>query len=886
MQDKYYQLTLNDVYKRLNTSARGLALPEVQARLQRYGANVLPKAVHISMLRLFFKQFLNPLIYVLLFAAAMSLVIGEYTDAVFIFVVLLANAIIGLVQEFSAQRSAASLDMLVTHLAHVIREGETYEINAEQLVPGDIVLLESGDMVPADCRLINQQELRVDESLLSGESLPVKKNPDSQLEAELLIQEQDNMVFSGTLVVNGRATAVVTATAIDTELGEIAQQVLQREKVTPPLLIRMERFTWRLTWVMGVMTVIIAAVVLYQGMPWLDVLLLSAALAVAAIPEGLPVAITIALAVSIRRMAKRRVIARNLVAVEALGSCTYIATDKTGTLTRNEISVEYVALPAQANIKLPSVGLIDNTQRVNFRQQIPAEQAALIDQLSVATALANEAFVGHRDGSWTHHGDSMDVALLVMALNLGFNRSDLLQQWQPVSLIPFESARRYSASLHRKDQHYHVFTKGAVESIIDMCSTMATGQGIKPVDKTEILHQAQQLAEQGYRVLAVASAEIEPIYKDQLHENDCQQLCFLGLTGMIDPLRSESKAAVEDCHRAGIEVAMLTGDHPSTAFAIAKQLGLAQTEDEIISSHELRKAAQQHHKLEHKHVYARLEPTQKLDIVSALQNSGHFVAMTGDGANDAPALRAAHVGIAMGKSGTAVARETADIIIADDNFSSIVAGIEEGRIAYSNVRKVVHLLVSTGAGEIVLFFLSVLFAMPIPITAVQLLWLNLVTNGLQHIALAFEPGEGNELNKPPRNPDEAILNRTMIERILLAAVVMGTVAFATFYYLLSTGYSLDAARNGTLLLMVLFENTHVFNSRSETRSVFTQSLLKNKFILFSVIGAHILHIAAMYMPGLNSVLKISPISLQQWFAYLLTALSLLLASEIYKWLRR
>lgn len=879
----YFTQEIEQVLASLKTSQQGLDDDEVNLRLNRHGQNVLPQASHISIFQIFFRQFFDPLIYVLLFAAFISLLIKEYTDASFIFFVLIVNAVIGFVQEFSAQRSAASLHLLVTNIARVIRSGDTSEVDAKYLVPGDIVLLESGEMVPADLRLINQQELRIDESLLSGESLPVEKDASALLDKTSLMQERVNTCFSGTLVISGRAMGVVTATGVHSELGKIAKDVLQRDKTKPPLLIRMEKFTWRLTIIMALITLIIAAIVLYQGMPLIDVFLLSVALAVSTIPEGLPVAITIALAISTRRMAKRHVIARNLVAVEALGSCTYIATDKTGTLTRNEISVDNIVLVDEEPLTVPGHDILAAAQQQDYRNHFPQSHQTLIDELTIAMVLANEGFIGHQKDGWTHHGDSMDVALLIMGHNLGFTRSALLQQWSPVSLIAFESARRYSATLHTKENNYFVFAKGAFESIIDMCSEMNTLDGVKDIDKETLLTQAHQLAKQGYRVLAAASAKITPKDNNKLNESDLRELTFLGLTGMIDPLRDESKASVEACQQAGITVAMLTGDHQETAYAIARQLGLVNSPEQVITSHELLNITnKQRSALDDKLVYARLEPHQKLDIVTHLQSSGHFVAMTGDGANDAPALRAAHVGVAMGKTGSAVARETADIILTDDNFASLIAGIEEGRVAYNNVRKVIHLLISTGAAEITLFLLSLLFGLPIPLTTIQLLWLNLVTNGIQDVALAFEPAEGNELTQPPRKPDEAIFNRVMIERVLLSAMVIGVVAFANFYYLLSSGLSVEAARNGTLLLMVLFENIHAINSRSETKSVFQHNLLHNKLLIFSVIAAQTLHVIVMHQPIVAEVLSVQPVSALEWGQYLFISLNLLVVSEIYK----
>jgi Ca2+-transporting ATPase len=880
--------TAQQVIEQLETSTAGLTLEEAERRREQYGPNRLPPPVHVSLGRIILHQFLDPLIYVLVFAAFLSFIIGELADAAFIFVVLLVNAAIGAIQESQAQRSAASLQDLVTRNARVQRDGEAYEINAEQLVPGDMVLLESGDKVPADMRLVNSQDLDIDESLLSGESLPVTKQADVVLDEVCVAADRINMAFSGTLVAHGRAVGVVTATALGTQLGQIASDVLQRQRVKPPLLQRMERFSFRLTVIMCVVIGLLGVGTFIQGMPLVDVFLMAVALAVAAIPEGLPVAMTVALAISIRRMARRNVIARRLVTVEALGSCTCIATDKTGTLTRNQISVEQVALPGRESFVLPLTRLVETEERQGYLEQIAASELPGLQRLARAMVLTNEGFLGHRNGEWVRHGDSIDTALLVFGHNLGFVRQQLLQDYPPHTSLPYESAARYSAALHDSVDGQQVFVKGAVETLLPMCSRMVTAAGSVDIDPQAILAQANALAAQGYRVLAAASGAHsgEP---NTLVATDLQNLTFLGVVGMIDPLREESVKAIEACHSAGIEVAMLTGDHPVTAYAIAEQLGLAHSRDEVVTSQELLDSMEQPHQhddlIRSTRVFARLEPHQKLDIVSSLQQQGHFVAVTGDGANDAPALRAAHVGVAMGKGGTDIARETADIILIDDNFASIVAGIEEGRIAYSNVRKVIHLLLSTGAGEIVLFLLSLFAGLPIPLTAVQLLWLNLVTNGLQDVALAFEPGEGHELKQPPRAPGEAIFNRVMIERVLMSAMVIGIVAFATFSSLLAQGASIEEARNITLLVMVLFENVHIFNSRSETQSAFVHNPLRNPFLLICIVGAHLLHLTAMFVPGLNSVLEIAPISLLEWSNCLLLALTLLVASELYKWLR-
>ena len=472
-----------------------------------------------------------------------------------------------------------------------------------------------------------------------------------------------------------------------------------------------------------------------------------------------------------------------------------------------------------------------------------------------------------------------------MAHKANIIQADVASDFPELATIPFESERLFSASLNEHQGKPQAFVKGALERLLPMCSKMAAPGQDGDLDREYLEARAQQMASDGYRVIALASGDIQLGPDDVFSEEHLHDLTLLGLVGMIDPLRPEAKPAIANCRHAGIEVAMVTGDHPATAFAIAHILGLAQKREEIVTGTELRHATDQpefDRLTRHAHVFARVEPQQKLDIVQSLQRHGHFVAVSGDGANDAPALRTAQVGIAMGKSGTDVARETAELIITDDNFNSVVAGVEEGRIAYANVRKVIFLLISTGAAEIVLFTLALLTGLPLPLLAVQLLWLNLVTNGIQDVALAFEPGEGDELQRPPRSPRESIFNRLMIERVVVSALLIGIVAFVLFQFLLQQGYSIDEARNGTLLLMVLFENIHVFNSRSETRSVFRHNPLRNPILLFGTAAAQLVHIGAMYTPWISDVLRIQPVSLHSWLQLLCLALTVLVVMELHK----
>jgi Ca2+-transporting ATPase len=878
-----------EVLASLHSSPNGLGHAEAAARLQRYGRNALPAAEPPGIVIVFLHQFTSPLIYVLLAAALVSLAIREWSDAGFICAVLLLNAIIGTAQEYSAQRAATALQQLVTTRSRVLREGDADELDAEELVPGDIVLLESGERVPADIRLLASHDLEVDESLLTGESSPVFKRADELLQADSPPGDRFNMAFAGTLVNRGRARGVVTGTALHTELGRIAAAVLGKPPARAPLLIRMEKFTRRVAILIGAAAVLMASVALTQGMPLDEIFLLAVALAVSAIPEGLPVALTVALAISMRRMARRHVIVRRLLAVEALGSCTYIATDKTGTLTVNQLTARLLVFPGQVPWQITGDSLAPEGSILTPRGTPLPEEEILLSWLCQAAVLANEGFLGRREHGWVHHGDAVDVALLVMAHKAGITRTEAGNAMPEIATIPFESERLFAASLNAKDGEQHAFAKGALERLLPMCSSMAAPGGPVALDRSVLESQAEALASQGYRVMALAAGAIELGPQEVFSEEHLRLLTLIGLVGLIDPLRPEAKAAVTACRAAGIRVAMLTGDHPATAYAIASELELVKDLAEVVTGPQLKQAADtasMDRLTAQAHVFARVEPQQKLDIVQSLQRSGHYVAVSGDGANDAPALRAAQVGVAMGKSGTDVARETADLIITDDNFASIVAGVEEGRIAYANVRKVIFLLISTGAAELVLFTLALLAGLPLPLLAVQLLWLNLVTNGIQDVALAFEPGEGDELRCSPRPPRESIFNRIMIERVVLAALVIGIVAFMLFQWLLKRGFSLDEARNGTLMLMVLFENIHVFNSRSESLSIFRHNPLRNPLLLFGTIAAQLVHIAAMYTPWISDVLQIKPISPQQWIELLGLALIVLVVMELHKVLIR
>lgn len=872
-----------------NSSVHGLSHKEAEARLEQYGPNRLPQAKVPGLAIVFFRQFINPLIYVLIAAAVLSILIDEWSDAGFISLVLLINAVIGTAQEHSAQRAATALQEMASTRCRVLREGDSDEIDAEALVLGDIVMLESGDKIPADIRLLSSQDLEVDESLLTGESQVVLKDADVLLAADIALGDRINMLFTGTLIGRGRARGVVVTTALDTELGSIAADVLFKPAPKVPLQVRMDKFTNWVAAFVGIAAVIMFIVAAMRGLPMGEMFLLAVALAVSVIPEGLPVALTVALAIGMRRMAKRDVIVRRLFAVEALGSCTFVATDKTGTLTVNQLTARCIAFPNQEVWEVSGEGVVPDGRITTPRGTLSAEETVLLDRLCRIAVLTNEGFLSHSDSAWAHHGDAVDVAFLVMAHKAGVIKAEIANTYPEIANIPYESERQFSASLNQMDGKSSVFVKGALERLLPMCSNMAMLEHDEAIEPARIEQQALMLASNGYRVLAFATGEVELDPNVDFIEGHLQGLTLIGLVGIIDPLRTEAKSAVAACRRAGIEVAMITGDHPATAFAIAEQLDMVEDVGQLVTGPELKLAQDDGilDKLTNKaRVFARVGPHQKLDIIQSLQRNGHFVAVSGDGANDAPALRAAEVGVAMGLSGVDVARETADLIITDDNFESIVDGIEEGRVAYANVRKVIFLLISTGAAELVLFTLALLTGLPLPLMAVQLLWLNLVTNGIQHVALAAEPGEGDELSYSPRPPREPIFNRLMVERVIISALLIGTVAFIVFQWLIARGFNLDEARNGTLLLMVLFENVHVFNCRSEVRSVFNHNLLRNPILLMGTTIAQLIHIAAMYTPWISDVLHIQPVSLQHWLELLGFALSVLVVMELHKWIRR
>ncbi|MFA5420985.1 MAG: HAD-IC family P-type ATPase [Patescibacteria group bacterium] len=895
----WHLLDIKDVFKELKSSENGLNSNEVFDRQKEFGLNKLPSKKAPNVFIIFLRQFLNPLIYILIIAGAISIFISikddshGFSDAIFIFGAIFFNSIVGAWQENKAEKSAAALQNFLKIKARVKRHGVEKTIDAEDLVIGDVVFLESGDKVPADLRLFNSKNLRVDEAFLTGESEAVEKNIE-KLKKETSINKRLNMVFAGASVTSGRAWGVVVEIGLNTEVGQIADIISSSQKTKPPLIIRMESFTKKISIAILFLCLVLAFIAISKGMIPQEVFFLVVALAVSSIPEGLPVALTIALSVATVRMSKRNVVVRKLTAVEGLGSCTMIASDKTGTLTVNQQTAKLIYLSSGKKIEISGEGY-NGVGSFTEVEKLDKNDEEVKLELIKNSVLTNEAKLWRSKKVWHNHGDAMDVAFLAMAYKGGFLIDDINNSVEHILDVPYESEKRYSAKIYKdkKSDQIKIAVKGSVARVLDFCSKIGTIDNPLEIDKNKIKKEGEFLASQGYRVLAVAYGIInsQDFNIDKFSDKKIKDLNFLSLVCFIDPLRKDSKDAVEKCKKAGIKVVMITGDHPATALFIAKELGIAYSDKDVVSGDNLGSEEKEISPefldlVSNTSVFAGVSPLQKLKIVKALMKRGHFVAVTGDGVNDAPALRQANIGVAMG-SGTDVAKETSTMIVADDNFSSIVNGVEEGRFAYDNVRKVVYFLISSGAAEILIFLLAIIFGFPLPFFAAQLLWLNIVTDGIQDMALSFEAGEDGAMKKPPRSPKEGIFNKLMTTETLVSGAAMGLVSFGVWIYLLDyLGWEESHARNFLLMLMVLFQNFHVLNCRSEIVSTFKISIKKNLVVFFGIIAAQALHIFATYNPFLQRALHTEPVPLVEWFYLFLIASSILWTMEIFKFFRR
>ncbi len=871
----WYQQDTEKVLRSFSVDSSGLSAAEVEKRAAQYGANVLPDKGKITLLKVIFRQFLSPLIYVLIIAAAVSLVLQEYADAIFILIVLFINALIGSIQEWKAESSARALKDMVKVAVQVIRSGKRNTVNAEALVPGDIVLLESGNKVPADLRLLECNGLMAEEALLTGESVAIEKTTVAITKEVSTPGDQTNMVFAGTIITSGRGKGVVTSTAENTEIGKIALDLETTSSSKIPLIARMESFSKNISIVILGACALIGVGAYLANFEMQEIFFFMVAIAVSAIPEGLPISMTVALSTGTSRMSKRHVITRKLAAVEGLGSCTMISTDKTGTLTVDQQTVKKVLLADGSAYEVSGQGYNGIGEVTLNDNPVTFAEDEKLAKFIKAVVTCNEATLSATDDEWEHQGDAVDVALLALAYKANVNPVDLAEEIQLEKEIPFEPARKYAAVYYRYKGDLYFAIKGAAEVVL------AQAKG----DNTAIAAEADALAGEGFRYIAAGGGKVDKV----LDEDALPNYDLLGFIAFIDPPRKEVKGAIDEAHKAGVDVCMITGDHPATALSIARELHIAKYEHELITGAELAKAANEaafYDMVNGKRVFARVSPQQKQAIVEAQQQSGHFVAVTGDGVNDAPALKTANIGVAMGY-GTDVTKEVSSIIITDNNFASIVAGIEEGRITYSNIRKIIYLLISTGAAELLMITLALLFGTPLPFLPAQILWLNLVTNGIQDKVLAFEKGESEIMEQEPRKPEEKIFNKEMISQVVSSAIIMATIAFALWYHLLyNLNYTEFEARNIALLLMVLFQNFHVLNCRSEYKSLFKIPLANNRWLFVGIIGAQLIHILAMYFPPMQELLNVQPVALEDWLKLFGTAAFILIGMELFKLFRR
>ncbi len=873
----------------LATTANGLTTEAAHQRLAKQGPNRLPEAKARSPLQRFFSQFHNVLIYVLIAAALVTATLGHWLDASVILGVVLLNALIGVVQEGKAEDALKAIRHMLSANAMVIRDGRQLTVAAEELVPGDIVLLQPGDRVPADLRLLQARGLQIQESALTGESLAVEKNTDAVAQ-ESVIGDRCCIAFSSTLVTHGQGRGVVVATGAETEIGLISTMVSGVASATTPLLRQMAQFGRWLTLAIIVIAVITFAFgVLLRDYLAAEMFLAAVSLAVAAIPEGLPAIMTITLAIGVQRMARRNAIIRRLPAVETLGAVNVICTDKTGTLTRNEMTVRTI-VTADERFDLQGTGYDPHGAISLADREIPPPQQLVLHEVARAAVLCNDASLQQCDEVWIVHGDPMEGALLVAGLKAGLDIDEQAKQYPRTDLIPFESEHRFMATLH----HSHsgegfIYIKGAPERLLAMCAQQRTTDGDQPLDSDDWLTRVERLAQQGQRVLAIA---IKPLAHEQreLSFDDVESdLIMLGMFGLIDPPREEAIEAVQRCGKAGIRVKMITGDHGGTALAIAKQLNLVNS-DEVLIGETIDQMSedQLRQRVAEVDVYARVSPEHKLRLVRLLQERGLIVAMTGDGVNDAPALKRADVGTAMGRNGTEVAKEAAEMVLADDNFSSIAHAVEEGRTVYDNLKKSILFILPTNGGQALIILAAIILGFQqLPLTPVQILWVNMVTAVTLALSLAFEPPEHDVMQRPPRDAHKPILTPHLLWRVLFVSLILMSGTFALFVWDMAQGSSIEHARTVAVNTLVVFEIFYLFNSRYITASIFSwQGFTGNRYVLMAIGVLIVLQLGFTYLPPLQTLFGTTAIGLEQWLPILFVSCSVLFLVELEKYIVR
>ena len=873
---RWHQKTVQDVIEELNTSLKGLSSEEAQKRLLEYGPNELKEKKKKTLLMVFLDQFRDFMILVLIAAALISGFIGELSDTIAIIVIVVLNAVVGFIQEYRAEKAMAALKKMAAPYSTVIRNSMPETIPASELVPGDMVMLEAGKIVPADMRLIEAAHFKVEEAALTGESVPVEKNINALRDEHLPIGDRKNMAYKGTFVTSGRGAGVVVSTGMSTELGRIAAMLQEEEEVKTPLQKRLATFGQKLAIAVLVICAIVLAIGIMRGEPPLLMLLTAISLAVAAIPEALPAVITISLALGAKKLISQHALIRKLPAVETLGSVTYICSDKTGTLTLNKMTVEEIYVEG---------GIVKSEKlKVKSEEQLLALNSPLATFFT-ALALSNDAQTG-ADGIVI--GDPTEIALYDIAKKQGFEKKELEKNFARVAEIPFDSNRKCMTTFHQwPDGKIISFTKGATDVLIEKSENILTSEGLSSVDIEEMHRMNERMAADGLRVLCIAMRIWDVLPADMSAGDVETGLTVLGLTGMMDPPRDEAREAVALCKAAGIMPVMITGDHPITARVIAGRLGIIEDDSKaIITGRELERLSLEEfeERVEHIRVYARVAPEQKLKIVKALQDKGQFVAMTGDGVNDAPALKRADIGIAMGVTGTDVSKEAAHMILLDDNFATIVKAVKEGRKIYDNIRKFIKYLLTTNSGEIWTLFLAPLAGLPIPLLPIHILWINLVTDGLPALALSVEPEEGDLMSRPPRHPKESIFAHGLGLHAIWVGLLMGGVVLFVQTWSITTGHAHWQTMVFTVLCLT--QLGHVLAIRSEKESLFKIGLFSNKYLLGAVLLTFALQMATIFVPVLNPIFKTEPLSFSELIFTLVLSTIVFFAVETEKLIKR
>ncbi|MBK8989663.1 MAG: cation-translocating P-type ATPase [Chloroflexi bacterium] len=879
----WHTLTRDDTLIQLNTSPNGLDTTEAAKRLQENGPNELQAAHRVSPWALLLEQFKNVLILILLGATIISLFLGHGIESVVIAIIVLFAVGLGFVQEYRAERAIEALRQMAAPTATVLRDGTESKIPAREVVPGEVILLRTGDRIPADARLLETVNLQIEEAALTGESVPVEKHVRALENADMPLGDRKNMAYAGTAVTYGRGKALVTATGMNTEFGKIAKMLQDVESGKTPLQQNLDKVGTMLARVAFVVVAIIVALGLLRGQPLIEMLIFGIALAVAVVPEALPAVVTISLAIGVQKMVKRNALIRRLHAVETLGSTSVICSDKTGTLTKDEMTIRRLYCAGQ----IVSVSGAGYTPEGAFSTNggIPGGHSPALRQMLTAAALASDTRLVQTDnGGWDIKGDPTEGALIVAAAKAGLQKDALDADHPRVQEIPFSSETKRMTTLHEADGITTAYAKGAPEVILADCDFVLTENGVAPLDsaaREDILAQAQTLAGEALRVLGIASKSNVTL------ETAEQGMTFLGLAGMIDPPRAEAKAAIALCAEAGIRPVMITGDHPLTAQAVARELGLLHKGGRVVTGAELEEMSDEElgRDVEDISVYARVSPSHKLRVVTAWQSRGHIVAMTGDGVNDAPALKKADIGIAMGITGTDVTKEAAAMTLTDDNFASIVAAVEEGRGVFGNIKKYLMYLLSSNIGEIGLMAGSVLLGLPLPLTAVQILYVNLATDGLPALALAVDPPETDLMKRQPRDPRTGIFTRPVVALMVLGGLWSTLINLGLFTWALNVGKSLEEAMTMTFVSLVLIQFFKAYNFRSDRHSIFNKPFA-NKWLNLAIVWEIALLFVILYVPFLNVAFGTYYLPLEDWLIISVLSVTIVPVLELAKWMIR